>query len=180
MSVIFRGFDWVLKSWNFSSSSSWIVLITLYFAGKTLEDQGVTHNAKVMVLQLEQSDEETKRKVQEEELQCKKEKEINDKMQRTKKGLEILAERGKLLDLGGGGCSLIFVHPKLHSHRPFNMQECLYHGWISVHTFLGFYLLENWIFKLAKTFFSTIFIQLECYKKTLALWEGYNMNQFFN
>jgi len=51
-----------------------------------------------MVLQLELSDEETKRRVQEEELQCKKEKEINDKMQRTKKGLEILAERGK------GGC----------------------------------------------------------------------------
>ncbi|NXP64878.1 NUB1 protein, partial [Chloropsis cyanopogon] len=66
--------------------------------GKTLEDQGVTHNAKVMVLQLEQSDEETKRKVQEEELQCKKEKEINDKMQRTKKGLEILAERKEYLD----------------------------------------------------------------------------------
>ncbi|NXG71712.1 NUB1 protein, partial [Baryphthengus martii] len=66
--------------------------------GKTLEDQGVTHNAKVMVLQLEQSDEETKRKVQEEELQCKKEKEINDKMQRTKKGLEILSEREEFLD----------------------------------------------------------------------------------
>ncbi|XP_032537807.1 NEDD8 ultimate buster 1 [Chiroxiphia lanceolata] len=66
--------------------------------GKTLEDQGVTHNAKVMVLQLEQSDEETKRKVQEEELQCKKEKEINDKMQRTKKGLEILAQREEYLD----------------------------------------------------------------------------------
>ncbi|KAM6375863.1 NEDD8 ultimate buster 1 isoform 3-T3 [Alca torda] len=66
--------------------------------GKTLGDQGVTHNAKVMVLQLEQSDEETKRKVQEEELQCKKEKEINDKMQRTKKGLEILAEREEYLD----------------------------------------------------------------------------------
>uniref|UniRef100_A0A8C9LC08 UBA domain-containing protein n=1 Tax=Pavo cristatus TaxID=9049 RepID=A0A8C9LC08_PAVCR len=63
--------------------------------GKTLEDQGVTHNAKVMVLQLEQSDEETKRKVQEEELQRKKEKDISEKMQRTKKGLEILAERGK-------------------------------------------------------------------------------------
>ncbi|KAM6134721.1 NEDD8 ultimate buster 1 isoform 2-T3 [Pterocles gutturalis] len=66
--------------------------------GRTLEDQGVTHNAKVMVLQLEQSDEETKRKVQEEELQHKKEKEINDKMQRTKKGLEILAEREEYLD----------------------------------------------------------------------------------
>ncbi|NXA08740.1 NUB1 protein, partial [Sapayoa aenigma] len=66
--------------------------------GKTLEDQGVTHNAKVMVLQLEQSDEETKRKVEEEELQCKKEKEISDKMQRTKKGLEILAEREEYLD----------------------------------------------------------------------------------
>ncbi|XP_047918313.1 NEDD8 ultimate buster 1 [Anser cygnoides] len=66
--------------------------------GRTLEDQGVTHNAKVMVLQLEQSDEETKRKVQEEELQRKKEKDISDKMQRTKKGLEILAEREEYLD----------------------------------------------------------------------------------
>ncbi|NXI47314.1 NUB1 protein, partial [Galbula dea] len=66
--------------------------------GKTLEDQGVTHNAKVMVLQLEQSDKETRRKVQEEELQCKKEKEINDKMQRTKKGLEILAKSEEYWD----------------------------------------------------------------------------------
>ncbi|XP_048807451.1 NEDD8 ultimate buster 1 [Lagopus muta] len=66
--------------------------------GKTLEDQGVTHNAKVMVLQLEQSDEETKRKVHEEELQRKKEKDISEKMQRTKKGLEILAEREEYLD----------------------------------------------------------------------------------
>ncbi|NXU57469.1 NUB1 protein, partial [Turnix velox] len=66
--------------------------------GKTLGDQGVTHNSKVMVLQLEQSDEETKKKVQEEELQCKKEKEINEKMRRTKKGLEILAEREEYLD----------------------------------------------------------------------------------
>ncbi|NXO05063.1 NUB1 protein, partial [Rhinopomastus cyanomelas] len=66
--------------------------------GKTLEDQGVTHNAKVMVLQLEQSDEETRRRVQEDELQCKKEKERNAKMQRTKKGLEILAEREEYLD----------------------------------------------------------------------------------
>ncbi|XP_042744295.1 NEDD8 ultimate buster 1 isoform X2 [Lagopus leucura] len=66
--------------------------------GRTLEDQGVTHNAKVMVLQLEQSDEETKRKVHEEELQRKKEKDISEKMQRTKKGLEILAEREEYLD----------------------------------------------------------------------------------
>ncbi|NXS53983.1 NUB1 protein, partial [Brachypteracias leptosomus] len=66
--------------------------------GKTLEDQGVTHNAKVMVLQLEQSDEETKRKVQDDELQCKKEKEIIDKRRRTKKGLEILSEREGFLD----------------------------------------------------------------------------------
>ncbi|NXX91372.1 NUB1 protein, partial [Centropus bengalensis] len=66
--------------------------------GKTLQDQGVTHNAKVMVLQLDQSDEETKRKVQEEELKCKKEKEINDRMQRTKKGLEILAGREEYMD----------------------------------------------------------------------------------
>lgn len=92
------------------------------FAGKTLEDQGVTHNAKVMVLQLEQSDEETKRRVQEEELQCKKEKEINDKMQRTKKGLEILAERGTtaclgfFCGMGEDGCSLIFAHQKISSH----------------------------------------------------------------
>lgn len=75
--------------------SIYIAFIILYFTGRTLEDQGVTHNAKVMVLQLEQSDEETKRKVQEEELQRKKEKDISDKMQRTKKGLEILAERGE-------------------------------------------------------------------------------------
>lgn len=81
------------------------VILMLCFAGKTLEDQGVTHNAKVMVLQLEQSDEETKRKVQEEELQRKKEKDISEKMQRTKKGLEILAERGKagLVWEGGAG-----------------------------------------------------------------------------
>lgn len=86
----------------FTNKSTWIVFIVLNFSGKTLEDQGVTHNAKVMVLQLEQSDEETKRRVQEEELQCKKEKEINDKMQRTKKGLEILAERGKRASLFAG------------------------------------------------------------------------------
>uniref|UniRef100_A0A8D0HLT3 Negative regulator of ubiquitin like proteins 1 n=1 Tax=Sphenodon punctatus TaxID=8508 RepID=A0A8D0HLT3_SPHPU len=70
--------------------------------GKTLEEQGITHNVKVMVLELKQSEDDTKRKVQEEEMQHEeemtKEKEISKKMQRTKKGLEILAEREEYLD----------------------------------------------------------------------------------
>ncbi|XP_042330937.1 NEDD8 ultimate buster 1 isoform X2 [Sceloporus undulatus] len=65
--------------------------------GKTLEEQGITHNVKVMVLELKLSEEETRRKVREEEMQreeeAMKKKEINKKMQRTKRGLEILADR---------------------------------------------------------------------------------------
>ncbi|KAJ6659311.1 hypothetical protein lerEdw1_019182 [Lerista edwardsae] len=70
--------------------------------GKTLEEQGVTHNVKVMVLELKLSEEETRKKVKEEELQHEEEnvkkKEMNKRMQRTKKGLEILAEREDSLD----------------------------------------------------------------------------------
>ncbi|KAH0627612.1 hypothetical protein JD844_003562 [Phrynosoma platyrhinos] len=70
--------------------------------GKTLEEQGITHNIKVMVLELKLSEEETKRKVREEEMQheeeAMKKKEMNKRMQRTKKGLEILADRKDSLD----------------------------------------------------------------------------------
>ncbi|XP_067398861.1 NEDD8 ultimate buster 1 [Emydura macquarii macquarii] len=70
--------------------------------GKTLEEQGITHNVKVMVLDLKQSEEDTRKKVQEEEMQHKnetmKEKEKNETMKRTKKGLEILATRDDYLD----------------------------------------------------------------------------------
>ncbi|ETE63428.1 NEDD8 ultimate buster 1, partial [Ophiophagus hannah] len=58
--------------------------------GKTLEEQGVTHNVKVMVLELKLSEEEARRKIREEEIQYEQEalkkKEINQRMQRTKRG----------------------------------------------------------------------------------------------
>ncbi|XP_026575679.1 NEDD8 ultimate buster 1 [Pseudonaja textilis] len=70
--------------------------------GKTLEEQGVTHNVKVMVLELKLSEEEARRKMREEEIQYEQEalkkKEINQRMQRTKRGLEILAERENSFD----------------------------------------------------------------------------------
>ncbi|XP_060638600.2 NEDD8 ultimate buster 1 isoform X1 [Anolis sagrei] len=70
--------------------------------GKTLEEQGVTHNVKVMVLELKLSEDETRRRVREEEMQREEEaaktKEVNKKMQRTKKGLEILADRKDSMD----------------------------------------------------------------------------------
>ncbi|EPY88402.1 NEDD8 ultimate buster 1 [Camelus ferus] len=65
--------------------------------GETLEDQGVTHNVKAMVLELKQSEEDARKNTQvEEEEQCEaklKEKRI----QRTKRGLEILAERAEMV-----------------------------------------------------------------------------------
>ncbi|XP_030682052.1 NEDD8 ultimate buster 1 isoform X3 [Nomascus leucogenys] len=61
--------------------------------GKTLEEQGVAHNVKAMVLELKQSEEDVRKNFQlEEEEQNEaglKEKQI----QRTKRGLEILAKR---------------------------------------------------------------------------------------
>uniref|UniRef100_G1SKY1 NEDD8 ultimate buster 1 n=1 Tax=Oryctolagus cuniculus TaxID=9986 RepID=G1SKY1_RABIT len=54
--------------------------------GNTLEEQGVTHNVKAMVLELKQSEEE------------QNEAELKEKrIQRTKRGLEILAERAEMV-----------------------------------------------------------------------------------
>lgn len=63
-------------------------------AGKALEEQGVTHNVKAMVLELKQSEEDVRKdfQVQEEEQNEAEQKE--KRIQRTKRGLEILAERG--------------------------------------------------------------------------------------
>uniref|UniRef100_A0A8C8SQ21 Negative regulator of ubiquitin like proteins 1 n=1 Tax=Pelusios castaneus TaxID=367368 RepID=A0A8C8SQ21_9SAUR len=69
---------------------------------RTLEEQNIIHNVKVMVLELTQSEEDTRKKVQEEEMQHEtdimKEKEKNERMKRTKKGLEILATRDDFFD----------------------------------------------------------------------------------
>ncbi|XP_077006231.1 NEDD8 ultimate buster 1 [Tamandua tetradactyla] len=63
---------------------------------KTLEEQGVTHNVKAMVLELKQSEEDVKKTFQVEEEQ--NEAELKEKkIQRTKRGLEILAERAEMV-----------------------------------------------------------------------------------
>lgn len=69
--------------------------------GKSLEEQGVTHNVKAMVLELKQSEEDVRKNFQAEEEE-QNEAELKEKrIQRTKRGLEILAERGigRALDL---------------------------------------------------------------------------------
>uniref|UniRef100_A0A8D2AZ84 NEDD8 ultimate buster 1 n=1 Tax=Sciurus vulgaris TaxID=55149 RepID=A0A8D2AZ84_SCIVU len=61
--------------------------------GKSLEEQGVTHNVKAMVLELKQSEEDVRKNFQAEEEE-QNEAELKEKqIQRTKRGLEILAER---------------------------------------------------------------------------------------
>ncbi|KFO27621.1 NEDD8 ultimate buster 1 [Fukomys damarensis] len=65
--------------------------------GKSLEEQGVTHNVKAMVLELKQSEEDVKKNSQEEE-EKQSEAELKEKrIQRTKKGLEILAKRAEMV-----------------------------------------------------------------------------------
>lgn len=64
------------------------------FTENSLEEQGVTHNVKAMVLELKQSEEDVRKNFQVEEEE-QNEAELKEKqIQRTKRGLEILAERG--------------------------------------------------------------------------------------
>ncbi|XP_036212026.1 NEDD8 ultimate buster 1 isoform X2 [Myotis myotis] len=66
--------------------------------GKALDEQGVTHNVKAMVLELKQSEEDARKNFQVEEEE-QNEAELKEKrIQRTKRGLEILAERGEMVD----------------------------------------------------------------------------------
>jgi hypothetical protein len=68
--------------------------INLMVTGKSLEEQGVSHNVKAMVLELKQSEEDVRKNSQVEEEE-QNEAELKEKqIQRTKRGLEILAERG--------------------------------------------------------------------------------------
>uniref|UniRef100_A0A8C9DYW6 NEDD8 ultimate buster 1 n=1 Tax=Phocoena sinus TaxID=42100 RepID=A0A8C9DYW6_PHOSS len=61
--------------------------------GKTLEEQGVTHNVKAMVLELKQSEEDVRKNSQVEEEEQNEARLKEKRIQRTKRGLEILAER---------------------------------------------------------------------------------------
>ncbi|XP_035579123.1 NEDD8 ultimate buster 1 isoform X3 [Callorhinus ursinus] len=65
--------------------------------GKTLEEQGVTHNVKAMVLELKQSEEDVRKRFQVAEEE-QNEAELKEKrIQRTRRGLEILAERAEMV-----------------------------------------------------------------------------------
>uniref|UniRef100_A0A452QE94 Negative regulator of ubiquitin like proteins 1 n=1 Tax=Ursus americanus TaxID=9643 RepID=A0A452QE94_URSAM len=65
--------------------------------GKTLEEQGVTHNVKAMVLELKQSEEDVRKHFQVEEEEQNKAELKEKRIQRTKRGLEILAERAEMV-----------------------------------------------------------------------------------
>lgn len=63
--------------------------------GKSLEEQGVTHNVKAMVLELKQSEEDVRRNLQLEEEGQSEAEQKEKRIQRTRRGLEILAERAE-------------------------------------------------------------------------------------
>ncbi|XP_065739719.1 NEDD8 ultimate buster 1 isoform X3 [Phocoena phocoena] len=65
--------------------------------GKTLEEQGVTHNVKAMVLELKQSEEDVRKNSQVEEEEQNEARLKEKRIQRTKRGLEILAERAEMV-----------------------------------------------------------------------------------
>nr|XP_009452885.3 NEDD8 ultimate buster 1 isoform X5 [Pan troglodytes] len=67
--------------------------LVLIFIGKTLEEQGVAHNVKAMVLELKQSEEDARKNFQLEEEEQNEAKLKEKQIQRTKRGLEILAKR---------------------------------------------------------------------------------------
>lgn len=65
--------------------------------GETLKEQGVTHNVKAMVLELKQSEEDVRKTFQVEEEKQNEAKLEEKRIQRTKRGLEILAERAEMV-----------------------------------------------------------------------------------
>ncbi|XP_039717054.1 NEDD8 ultimate buster 1 isoform X2 [Pteropus medius] len=65
--------------------------------GKSLEEQGVKHNVKAMVLELKQSEEDARKNFQDEEEEQNEAKLKEKRIQRTKRGLEILAERAEMV-----------------------------------------------------------------------------------